>query len=63
MTDEEWEQSLSLGGQTGYLDLDMQIGTLKLSGNGGRRGSGRQNPRSDRSGGSEAVWECLAGCF
>ena len=32
MTDEEWEQFLSLGGQTGYLDLDMQIGTLKLSG-------------------------------
>mgnify|MGYP002238576097 CR=1 FL=1 len=26
------EQFLSLGGQTGYLDLDMQIGTLKLSG-------------------------------
>ena len=38
-------------------------GRLSFPGNGGRRGSGRQNPRSDRSGGSEAVWECLAGCF
>lgn len=63
MTDEEWEQFLSLGGQTGIWIWTCRSGRLSFPGNGGRRGSGRQNPRSDRSGGSEAVWECLAGCF
>ena len=29
---EEWEIFLSLGSQTGYLDLKMQTGMLKLSG-------------------------------
>ena len=63
MTDEEWEQFLSLAGRPGIWIWTCRSGRLSFPGNGGRRGSGRQNPRSDRSGGSEAVWECLAGCF
>ena len=58
------EQGLSpLAGRPGIWIWTCRSGRLSFPGNGGRRGSGRQNPRSDRSGGSEAVWECLAGCF
>ena len=32
LSDEEWDQFLSLGSQTGYLDFQMQIGMLKLAG-------------------------------
>lgn len=32
LSKEEWELFLSLGSQTGYLDLRMQTGMLKLSG-------------------------------
>lgn len=32
LSEEEWDHFLSLGSQTGYLDLKMQIGTLEMSG-------------------------------
>lgn len=32
LSEEEWNQFLELGSQTGFLDIQMQVGTLEMSG-------------------------------
>ena len=58
---EEWEIFLSLGSQTGYLDLKMQTGMLKLSGERWEKWIRRRKRRLVPGGGSGTVLSAWRG--